>query len=64
MGCGSLTVVFPGDLIVKLLDAAYVPDIAFKLFSLMAARKQRVRSDGRGRLVYFSFDGRFRFEGN
>ena len=42
MGYGTLTVVFPGDLTGKLLDVAYVPDIAFNLCSLMAARKQGV----------------------
>ena len=42
VGYGRLTVVFPGDLTVKLLDVAYVPEIAFNLFSLMAAHKQGV----------------------
>ncbi|CAM9954547.1 unnamed protein product, partial [Laminaria digitata] len=42
VGYGTLTVVFPGDLTVKLLDVAYVPDLAFNLFSLMAAHKQGV----------------------
>ena len=36
VGYGTLTVVSPGDLTVKLLDVAYVPEIAFNLFSLMA----------------------------
>ena len=36
VGYGTLTVVFPGDLTVKLLDVAYVPELAFNLFSLMA----------------------------
>ena len=36
VGNGTLTVVFPGDLTVKLLDVAYVPELAFNLFSLMA----------------------------
>ena len=40
MGYGTLTVVFPGDLTVKLLDVAYVPDLAFNLFSLMAAHER------------------------
>ncbi|CAM9631660.1 unnamed protein product, partial [Laminaria digitata] len=42
VGYGTLTAVFPGDLTVKLLDVAYVPDIAFNLFSLMAAHKHGV----------------------
>ena len=42
VGYGTLTAVFPEDLTVKLLDVAYVPDIAFSLFSLMAAHKQGV----------------------
>ena len=33
VGYRTLTVVFPGDLTVKLLDVAYVPDLAFNLFS-------------------------------
>ena len=36
VGYSTLTVVFPGDLTVKLLDVAYVPELAFNLFSLMA----------------------------
>ena len=36
MGYGTLTVVFLGNLTVKLLDAAYVPDLSCNLFSLMA----------------------------
>ena len=40
VGYGALTVVFPGDLTVKLLDVAYVPDLAFNLFSLMAAHER------------------------
>ncbi|CAM9259353.1 unnamed protein product, partial [Laminaria digitata] len=39
VGYGTLTVVCPGDLTVNLLDVAYVPDLAFNLFSLMAAHK-------------------------
>ncbi|CAN0530962.1 unnamed protein product, partial [Laminaria digitata] len=42
VGYGTLTAVFPGDLTVKLLDVAYAPDIAFNLFSLMAAHKHGV----------------------
>ena len=33
MGYRTLTVVFPGDVTVKLLDVAYVPDLAFNLFA-------------------------------
>ncbi|CAM9550752.1 unnamed protein product, partial [Laminaria digitata] len=42
VGYGTLTVAFTGDLTVKLLDVAFVPDLAFNLFSLMAAHKQSV----------------------
>ena len=35
-GYGTLTVVFPGDLTVELLDLSYVPDLAFNLFAWMA----------------------------
>ena len=42
VGYGTLTVVFPGNLTVKLLDVTYVTDVAFNLFSLMAAHKQGV----------------------
>ena len=41
VGYSTLTVVFPGDLTVKLLDVAYVPELVF-MFSLMAAHKQGV----------------------
>ena len=44
LGYGTLTAVFPGDLTVKLLDKAYVPDIVFNLVSILAAHKQGVRS--------------------
>ena len=43
VGYGTLTVVFPGDLTVKLSDVAYMPDIAFNLSSLMAVHQQGVR---------------------
>ena len=43
MGYGTLTVVFPGDLTVKVLDVAHMLDIAFNSFSLMAAHEQGVR---------------------
>ena len=39
VGYGTLSVVFPGDLTVKLFDVAYVPDIEFNLFSLFTAHK-------------------------
>ena len=61
----TLTVVFPGDLTVKLLDVAYVPDIAFNLFSLMAAHKQEVRFTTQEKDSCISlFNGRLRFEGD
>ena len=65
VGYGTLTVAFPGDLTVKLLDVACVPDMAFNLCSLMAAHKQ-----GRGftteekDLCIYLFNGRLRFEGD
>ncbi|CAN0489553.1 unnamed protein product, partial [Scytosiphon promiscuus] len=42
VGYGTLTVVFTGDLTVKLLNVAYVPEIASNPFSLMAVHKQGV----------------------
>ena len=42
VGYGTLTVVFPGNLTVKLLDVAYVPDLSCNLFSLMAAHRRGV----------------------
>ena len=44
VGHRTLTVVFPGDLTVKLLDVAYMPNLSFNLFSLMAAHTQGVGS--------------------
>ena len=65
VGYGTLTVVFPGYLTVKVLDVAYMPDLAFILFPLMVAHKQEVgfMIDDEG--LYTSlFDGRLRFEGD
>ena len=60
----ALAVVFPGDLTVKLLDVAYVPDTAFKLFLLMAAHKQGVRFTSEEKDLCSSLsNGRLRFEG-
>ncbi|CAN0005296.1 unnamed protein product, partial [Laminaria digitata] len=42
VGYGTLTVVFPGNLTVKLSDVAYVPDLSCNLFSLMAAHRRGV----------------------
>ena len=42
VGYDTLTVVFPGDLTLKLLDVGYMPDLALNLFSLMAADKHGV----------------------
>ena len=39
VGYGTLTLVFPGDMTVKLLDVGDVPDLAFIFFSLMAAHR-------------------------
>ena len=65
MGYGTLTVVFPGDLTVKLLDVAYVPDLAFNLFSQMAAHKQGVGFNIEDKDLYVSlFNVRLRFEGD
>ena len=52
VGYGTLTVVFPGDLTVKLLDLAYVPDIAFNLsFANGYARAGSKNCDRGERLV-------------
>ena len=65
MGYGTLTVVFPGDLTVKLLDVAYVPNLAFNLFPLMAARKQGVGFTTEEKDLCISlFMGWLRFEGD
>ena len=65
MGYGTLTVVFPGDLTVKLLDVAYATDIAFNLFSLVAAHKRGVGFTTEEKDLCVSlFNGRMRFEGN
>ena len=58
-GYGTLDVVFPGDLSVKLFDVAYVLDITFNLFSPTAAHKQGVRftTEVEG-LCISTFDGR------
>ena len=63
VGYGTLTVVFPGDLTVKLLDVGYVPALAFKLFSLMAAHEHGVgfMTEEEG-LRISRFNGRLRFE--
>ena len=59
MGYGTLTVVFPGDLTVKLLDVAYVPELTFNLFSLMAAHKQGVgfMTEGKDLCILFPMGG-------
>ncbi|CAN0295766.1 unnamed protein product, partial [Laminaria digitata] len=61
---GTLTAVFPGDLTVKLLDVAYVPDIAFNLFSLMAAHEHGVGFMTEKKLCISLFNGRLKFEGD
>ena len=42
VGYGTLTVVFPWNLTVKLLDVAYAPDLSCNLFSFMAAHRRFV----------------------
>ena len=66
VGNNHLTeVVFPEDLIVKPLDVAYMPDIAFNLFSLMAVHKQGVGCTTEEKDLCISlFTGRLRFEGD
>ena len=65
VGCGTLTVVFSVDLTVKLWDAAYVPDIAFNLFSLMAAHKQGIGFATEQKDLCISlFNGRLIYEGD
>ena len=65
VGYGTLTVVFPGSLTVKLLDVTYVPALSCNLFSLMAARRRGVgfRTAESGMCISL-FDGRLRFEGD
>ena len=63
VGYGTLTVVSPGDLTVKVLDVAYMPDIAFNLFSLMNAHKHGAIFATVG-LCSFLFNGRLEFEGD
>ena len=65
VGYGTLTVVFPGNLTVKLLDVAYVPDRSCNLFSLMAAHRRSLgfRTEKSGMCISL-FDGRLRFEGD
>ena len=63
VGYGTLTVVFPGDLTVKILDVAYVPDLAYNLVSLMAAHKQGVGFTTEDEDLCISLDNeRLRFE--
>ena len=65
MGYGTLAVVILEDLTVKLLDVAYVPDVSFTLFSLMAAHRQGARftTEEKGLCTSLS-DRRLRFEGD
>ncbi|CAN0277930.1 unnamed protein product, partial [Laminaria digitata] len=64
VGYGTLTAVFSGDFTVKLLDVAYVPDIAFNLFSLTAAHKHGVGFMIEKNLCISLFNGRLKFEGD
>ena len=65
VGYGMLPVVFPGDLTVELLDVAYMPDLAFNFFFIIAAHKQGVGFMTEDeRLCISLFDGRLRFEGD
>ena len=65
VGYGTLTVVSLGDLTVKLLHVTYVPDLAFNLFSLMAAHKQGVGFTAKEKDLCISvFNGRLRLEGD
>ena len=62
VGHRTLTVVFPGDMIAKLLDVAYVPDITFNLFPPMATHKQRAKfTTGEEDWCISHFDGRLKF---
>ena len=65
VGYDTLTVAFPGDLFVKLLDVAYVPDIAFNVFSMTPTHKQgeRFTTEEEG-LCFSIFGGKLRFEGD
>ena len=65
VGHGTLIYVFPEDLTVKLLDVAYMPDIAFNVFSVIAAHRQGVRFTTEEEALRISpFDGRLGFEGD
>ena len=63
VGYGTLTVVFSGNLTVKLCDKAYVPDLSCNLFSLMAAHRCGVglRTEKSGMCISL-FDDRLVFE--
>lgn len=61
---GTLTAVFPGKLTAKLPDVAYVPEVAFISFTLMAAHEQGVRcATEEERLCISLFGERVGFEG-
>ena len=67
VGCGMLTVVFPGDLPDKLMGVGCGPGLAFNLVSLMAAHNNGVGCMTEEETLCVSlslFDGRLRFEGD
>ena len=56
----ALTIVFPGNLTVKLLDVAHVPDLSYNLFSRRGVGSTTEDS----RTCISLFDGRLGFEGD
>ena len=64
VGYGALTVAFPGNLTVKLLDVAFMPQLSRNRFSLMTAHRPGVgfKTEESGMRISLR-DGRLRFEG-
>ena len=65
VGYGALTVAFPGNLTVKLLDVAFMPQLSRNRFSLMTSHRRGVgfKTEQRGMRISLR-DGRPRFEGD
>ena len=65
MGYGALTVAFPANVIVKLLDVAFMVHLSRNRFSLMTAHRRGVgfKTEESGTRISLR-DGRLRFEGD
>ena len=65
VGYGAPTVAFPGNLTVKLLDVAFMPQLSRNRFSLMTSHRRGVgfKTEQRGMRISLR-DGRPRFEGD